>query len=229
MLLYLQAMSKEMMSKKKVLSRTGISYGQFYRWKRKGLIPDRWVVRKSTYTGHETFLPKEKIVERILKIKRLKKENTLDEIAKLLSPELTEKEYTREEVKGFSWARSNAVELFTELFGEKATFSFLDVLGLKFVRSMREKLADCELRMAVNLLWEKEDDNFDVHLMVARQESGRGSSLTAYGCDRSFCIIADGRVKFDPSVDLVADVYIADMVRDLKVGINKPRKGNGSD
>jgi predicted DNA-binding transcriptional regulator AlpA len=31
---------EELISKKEVLELTGISYGQFYRWKREGLIPE---------------------------------------------------------------------------------------------------------------------------------------------------------------------------------------------
>ena len=31
-----------LISKKELLDQTGISYGQLYRWKRKGLIPEAW-------------------------------------------------------------------------------------------------------------------------------------------------------------------------------------------
>ena len=48
-------MDEELISKKELLELTGISYGQLYRWKRKGLIPEDWFIRKSTYTGQETF------------------------------------------------------------------------------------------------------------------------------------------------------------------------------
>lgn len=48
---------ENLISKKEVLSQTGISYGQLYRWKRKGLIPEEWFIRRSTFTGQETFFP----------------------------------------------------------------------------------------------------------------------------------------------------------------------------
>ena len=67
-----------MISKNEVLKRTGISYGQFYRWKRKGLIPEAWFNRRSTFTGQETFLPQEKILERIRRINELKDDHSLD-------------------------------------------------------------------------------------------------------------------------------------------------------
>ena len=51
----------QLISKKELLARYGISYGSLYRWKRKGLIPDEWFIRKATVTGQETFFPEELI------------------------------------------------------------------------------------------------------------------------------------------------------------------------
>lgn len=48
-------MTDDLISKKELLDLTGISYGQLYRWKRKNLIPEEWFIRKSSYTGQETF------------------------------------------------------------------------------------------------------------------------------------------------------------------------------
>ena len=45
-----------LISKKEVLEKMGISYGQLYCWKRKGLIPEAWFIRRSTFTGQETFI-----------------------------------------------------------------------------------------------------------------------------------------------------------------------------
>jgi hypothetical protein len=73
-----------LISKKDVLAETGISYGQLYRWKRKGLIPEGWFVRRSTFTGQETFFPREKILERIAQILELKDNHALDELARAL-------------------------------------------------------------------------------------------------------------------------------------------------
>ncbi len=80
-------MPNELVSKKEVLQLTGISYGQLYRWKRKGLIPEAWFVHRSTVTGQETFFPKEKILTRISQIQSMKEQKSLDEMVQLLSPE----------------------------------------------------------------------------------------------------------------------------------------------
>ncbi len=79
---------EELIPKKEVLRLTGISYGQLYRWKRLGLIPESWFVRRSTFTGQETFFPREKILKRIEDILRLKDAHPLEELVRLLSPEV---------------------------------------------------------------------------------------------------------------------------------------------
>src|SRR5512136_2990279 len=93
-------MDSEMISKKDLLASAGISYGQLYRWKRKGLIPEEWFVRKSTFTGQETFFPREKVFARIEKIKSMKDEDaSLDEIADAVSPNLGESSMTLAEIR----------------------------------------------------------------------------------------------------------------------------------
>ena len=53
-------MDEELISKKELLETFGISYGALYRWKRMGLIPEAWFLRRSTSTGQETFLKRPK-------------------------------------------------------------------------------------------------------------------------------------------------------------------------
>jgi hypothetical protein len=82
-------MEQELISKKDLLVHTGISYGQLYRWKRKGLIPEEWFVRKSTFTGTETFFPRDKINARIERILSMKDGDlSLDAIADAVTPDL---------------------------------------------------------------------------------------------------------------------------------------------
>jgi len=49
-----------LISKKELLKQTGISYGQLYRWKREGLIPEEWFIKQPTFTGQETFFSQDK-------------------------------------------------------------------------------------------------------------------------------------------------------------------------
>jgi len=70
-----------LISKKDLLQKYDISYGALYRWKRKGLIPDEWFIKKSTVTGQETFFPEKLIIPRMESIMRLKDEFSLDELS----------------------------------------------------------------------------------------------------------------------------------------------------
>lgn len=76
-----------LISKKDLLAITGISYGQLYRWKRERLIPEEWFIKQSAYTGQETFFPREQILSRIKSILDLKDDYSLEELAKMLSPD----------------------------------------------------------------------------------------------------------------------------------------------
>ena len=80
--------SEGLISKKELLQRYDISYGALYRWKRKGLIPDDWFIKKATVTGQETFFPEKLICERMELILGKKDSLSLDE----LSDELNGKE-----------------------------------------------------------------------------------------------------------------------------------------
>ena len=81
----------DLISKKEVLEKYNISYGALYRWKRMGLIPEEWFVKKSAVTGQETYFVREAICERIETILGLKDSLSLDEIAEIrakTSPDL---------------------------------------------------------------------------------------------------------------------------------------------
>ena len=61
-------MDEQLISKKEVLQRYGISYGALYRWKRMGLIPEEWFLRRATPSGQETFFHTGQICPRIERI-----------------------------------------------------------------------------------------------------------------------------------------------------------------
>ena len=107
---------ESLISKKELLERYGISYGALYRWKRKGLIPDEWFIKKSTVTGQETFFPEKLICERV-EIIQLKKEDVLlDELAKEI----------------FGEEKKNEFIILNTEFGEKS-FRLCDVRSIVIV------------------------------------------------------------------------------------------------
>ena len=80
-------------SKKELLAKTGISYGQLYRWKREKLIPDDWFIKRAAFTGQETFFPRERVLERISFILENKDRYALRELVEMLSPNPENRRY----------------------------------------------------------------------------------------------------------------------------------------
>lgn len=103
-----------LISKKSLLEKYSISYGALYRWKRKGLIPEEWFIKKSTTTGQETFFPKELICERVELIIAKKEDILLDELAKKFSGE----------------EKNNAKLVIETVYGEKV-FRIKDIKAIK--------------------------------------------------------------------------------------------------
>lgn len=78
-------MEEELISKKELLDRYGISYGALYRWKRMGLIPESWFIRRSAPTGQETVFRRDQICARIELIQSQKENRSLEELAASLA------------------------------------------------------------------------------------------------------------------------------------------------
>ena len=123
-------MENKLISKKELLELTGISYGQLYRWKRKNLIPEEWFVRKSTFTGQETFFPKESMLARIDKIKGMKEDRSLDDIAGMFSPVLSQMALSVEEIIDRKIVSQTAIQNYFENKDSGGVLSFQVLLAL---------------------------------------------------------------------------------------------------
>lgn len=88
-------MDEDLISKRELLEKYGISYGALYRWKRMGLIPESWFIRKSTTIGQETYFRRKAICERIELILGCKGTVSLEELARRLAGEKRRSESTR--------------------------------------------------------------------------------------------------------------------------------------
>ena len=116
-------MEQELLSKKELLERYGISYGALYRWKRKGLIPEDWFIKKATVTGQETFFPKAQICERVELILGQKEDISLDELAGALNQD----------------AKSQAVLTVKTVYGDR-TFSLSDIKAITLDKGNGEQI-----------------------------------------------------------------------------------------
>ena len=110
-------MESELISKKELLEKYAISYGALYRWKRKGLIPEDWFIKKATVTGQETFFPKTLICGRVELIMSQKEDFSLDDLSKQFNEKAEEKSFL----------------ILNTVFGEKR-FNFADIKSI-FVES----------------------------------------------------------------------------------------------
>lgn len=133
-------------SKKDLLLEAGISYGQLYRWKRMGLIPEEWFVRKSTFTGTETFFPRERVLARIAKITSMKGEDlSLEQIAEVVAPPLTSVALSPSEVLDRRIASQSTLDLYAPERRSEGAFALGDVLTLYVLDGLlREGLVTAE-------------------------------------------------------------------------------------
>lgn len=83
---------EDLISKRELLEHYGISYGALYRWKRLGLIPEDWFLKKSTSTGQETFFHRGQICPRIESILSRPDALSLEEMAQQLAGKQTRAE-----------------------------------------------------------------------------------------------------------------------------------------
>lgn len=211
-----------LISKKKVLEETDISYGQFYRWKRKGLIPENWIMHKSTFTGQEAFLPKDKILERIERIKELKEDHALDEIAELLSPEVVKRGYTRQEILSVDWITPELLKYYDKLRGKRNGYSFTDLINLTALDRLRKKdLTQEETDLAINTLLQKEkelsSDRSGQTLVLARKGLEAGLVIARRKPHISYCLIHTGRIVIDWQTEIVARLDLGKLLREIKI------------
>lgn len=130
-------------SKKDLLKETGISYGQLYRWKREGLIPEAWFQKKASFTGQETYFPKEEILKRVKAIQQLKDTYSLEELARLLSPEVSNRLFMEEDLEKFEEIELLVATTFMDEL-EKDEFTFLEVLVMIAFSDFQKKVKmDC--------------------------------------------------------------------------------------
>lgn len=104
---------EDLISKREVLEKYGISYGALYRWKRLGLIPEEWFIKKSTVTGQETFFRRDQICPRVDLILARKERISLEELAEELEGQRQEKQSVRRLIlnDGFTKKEYNTADL----------------------------------------------------------------------------------------------------------------------
>lgn len=198
-------MSEELITKKQLLDLTGISYGQLYRWKRKGIIPEQWFIKKSSFTGQETFFEKHKILERINKIMELKDNTSLDELADMFSINPATKVYSREDILSSGILTGGFIDLYNRSFGNRENFKFKDLMCMYLFKMMIKKNI-IEFKVVEDIIrkfYEKYDSlqNKDYDLIVI----GKDKTTVTIMSEKSSCYVLDNsEVIFDVNIHKIA-------------------------
>ncbi|WP_346896742.1 DUF4004 family protein [Clostridium sp. UBA7503] len=203
-------MEEELISKKEILDMTGISYGQLYRWKRKELIPEAWFIKKSSYTGQETFFPREKIINRINKIIDLKDDMPLDDLAAMFTNKPKVDDVSEEYLIEKEIIREETLPIYKDIFREKEEYNFKDVLLMDILQREFDlgKLTISEIEVILKLI-NKEYKNIeekDGTLYIIRR-LGIGICVVAY---REKIIVDDGS-------KIIGEINIKNTIENLKM------------
>ena len=207
-------MENNLISKKELLELAGISYGQLYRWKRKMLVPEDWFIRKSTFTGQETFFPRDRILARIEKIKNMKDDASLDELADILSPNPSDVEVEKDMLVKEKVVSEISMDIFAQVLG------ILDVFD--FQKTLYAYLLDRMLSSG--------DASAEEGKIILKTLAESFPAFEGKQCDLlfvrklgvSFCLLIEGqsRISLDPGAKLVRRISISSVVEELKTKLS---------
>ncbi|MEH7480078.1 Protein of unknown function [Bacillus sp. OV166] len=203
-------MSEELISKKDLLELAGISYGQLYRWKRKDLIPEEWFVRKSTFTGQETFFPKEKVLERIEKIQTMKENLSLDELADMFSPNVTNLNYTKDELVKRNIVSTTVVDFYLEQEKGSLQFNFTRMLEVFILEKLLQS-GEINLEEGKMVLQVLRD-----HAGVIKQKSCELVITRKLGMSSCLLLINTEEFHFERGTKVVAALSLMTCMEEIK-------------
>ncbi|MBU1050481.1 YhbD family protein [Candidatus Bipolaricaulota bacterium] len=223
--------SETLISKKDVLALTGISYSQLYRWKRLGIIPESWFVRRSTFTGQETYLPRDKILARITEIEAYKKTHTLEEVAGLLSaPESTRQAVCVSDLETAGWADTQLLDILPVSPSTQNTLSSEELICLGVLRRVKPHANQDELVLAHELVREHlarqrlgyMTQNDTLYFIRKRLTGG------AMSAEISSFVMANEAALFDTGTQIVVTVSLATIQQSIELAFAPTVSTTGS-
>lgn len=203
-----------LISKKELLNQTQISYGQLYRWKREGLIPEEWFIKQPSFTGQETFFPKSKILNRIKAIQELKDKYSLEELAKILSPEISERNFTGDDLNIIEEIQKGLIPAFIKGF-DKNNFTYIEVLVM-IALSEYKKNSDISIQQIIEIVEGIKSYLYNIkstgYIFVLFDES-KNYYATIYG--------EQAQVFIDSRLNIVSKIRLDDLSNLLKIKYRK--------
>ena len=206
-------MEEELISKKEILELTDISYGQLYRWKRKNLIPEEWFIKKSSYTGQETYFPKAKILDRIDKIKDMKDDVSLDDLATMFSPRLGDILLSKDELLNKNMVSQVALEIFQGFHGETKIFTFDKILFLALLEKFLQS-GEVTLDEGKNIL-----ETMELNFKTFEGKNCDVVFVRKFGVGICFLISAPNDIRVDKTTKLVYRLNLNKAIEEIKTKI----------
>ena len=207
-------MEENLISKKELLDLTGISYGQLYRWKRKQLIPEDWFVKKSSFTGQETFFPKDKILSRIDKIMNMKDDLSLDDIAEKVSPSPINLTLNKDELVERSIVSANSIDYYNKYRGNPDVYNFDRILFL-YILDRKFQSGELNIDEGVVVLQTLEDNY--------QKFNGKNCELffiRKFGISSCLLIQSPCEFYFESSTKIIFNINIASYIEELKIKLS---------
>lgn len=199
-------MEENLISKKDLLIETGISYGQLYRWKRKNIIPEEWFIKKSTFTGQETFFPKDKIIERINLILSMKEGVSLDDIANMFTEKKDNKQFNIDYLIEKNVISNYAKEVFESIYMNKNMIEKKELLILSIIENniVTSVITMDELKNITEMIDDKFSEMFNSNGKICLYRKLGISFVIGYEGDNNIYI--DKSIKKILEVDIVKEI-----------------------
>lgn len=206
-------MDEDLISKKELLEVTNVSYGQLYRWKRKNIIPEEWFIKKSSYTGQETYFPREKILDRIEKIKDMKDDVSLDNLAQMFSPQLSDVFLSEDELLSKNIVSKETLTIHKNIYGEVKIFSFKKIL---YISLLEKSLASGNVSL--------EEGNLIIETLEENYKSLEGKNceiifLRKFGMALCFLITLPNEFYIEKGAKIALRLNISQSIEELKIKI----------
>jgi len=200
---------QDLLAKKELLALTGISYGQLYRWKRQNLIPESWFIKQSSFTGQETFFPKDKVLKRVEAILKLKDQYSLEELAGIFTPELTNKVFKASSVQQVEDLDQGILSLFIKHLA-KENFTFRELLFVYALSKIDQSLNLGE-SWRVDIVttvkgWLSQINSSDYRLLVCQTK------------EHKFCLLLqeDSILLLDSDSETLANLKLNELANELR-------------
>ncbi|HBF8122176.1 TPA: YhbD family protein [Clostridioides difficile] len=205
---------EELISKKDLLSKTNISYGQLYRWKRKNIIPEEWFIKKSAFTGQETFFPRDKILERIELILSMKEETSLDDIANMFMKKDINKEFDIDFILSKEVICNYTKEIFQNLYKKEQSIGKKELLILSIIEKflVKSTITFEELKLIVNII----EENFT----SIYNENGKIYLFRKFGVPFVVGCLDYKKVKFEKDVVKIIEVDLTKEINDISIKLS---------